>query len=206
MRARRPGWVAAAAGVVTTALLASCGLPQDDSARAVDPKQVPYGLLQSSTAPPSDQPELKSTSRVGQQAELFLLDGDDRLVGVPAGVGRPLTTAARLTALFAMLERGPDENQRSQGLSSAWTPGVRIQLRDFTDGLAQVEVAAGLKDPSADQLPLAIGQLVLSATSLREVDAVQLVRGGAPVEVPLPGGALTSAPLTRQDYASLLTR
>ncbi|HEX3004897.1 MAG TPA: GerMN domain-containing protein [Angustibacter sp.] len=196
----------AAAAVVASALLAGCGLPHDASARAVDPKQVPYGLLQSSPPATSDQSEPKSTNRTGQQAELFLLDSDDRLVGVPAGVGRPLTTSARLAALFALLERGPDENQRGQGLSTAWTPGVRIQLRDFTNGTAQVEVAAGLKDPSADQLPLAIGQLVLSATSLREVDAVQLVRDGAPVEVPLPGGALTSAPLTRQDYASLLTR
>lgn len=203
---RAAGWTAAVVGVVASAVLAGCGLPHDASARAVDPKQVPYGLLQPSSAPPTGDAELKSTKRTGQQAELYLLDGDDQLVGVPAGVGRPLTTSARLAALFALLERGPDENQRSQGLSSAWTPGVRIQLRDFTDGLAQVEVAAGLKDPSADQLPLAIGQLVLTATSLREVDSVQLVRDGAPVEVPLPGGALTSAPLTRQDYASLLTR
>ncbi|WP_162248098.1 GerMN domain-containing protein [Angustibacter sp. Root456] len=203
---RRARWAAAVVGVVASALLAGCGLPHDQSARALDPKQVPYGLLQSSTPPPTDDAELKSTKRTGQQAELYLLDGDDQLVGVPAGVGRQLTTSARLAALFSLLERGPDDNQRSQGLSSAWTPGVRIQLRDFTDGLAQVEVAAGLKDPSADQLPLAIGQLVLTATSLREVDAVQLVRDGQPVEVPLPGGALTSAPLTRQDYASLLTR
>lgn len=206
MSARRVRWTFLVAGVAASAVLAGCGLPRDTSARAVDPRQVPYGLLQSSPATPSDQAEPKSTNRSGQQAELFLLDGDDRLVGVPAGVGRPLTTAARLAAIFALLERGPDDNQRSQGLSSAWTPGVRIQLRDFTDGTATVEVAAGLKDPSADQLPLAIGQLVLSATSLREVDAVQLVRGDAPLEVPLPGGALTSAPLTRQDYASLVTR
>jgi spore germination protein GerM len=189
--------------VTAVTLLAGCGLPHDDTARALDPRQVPYGLLQSGTSSESDPAQTNSTDRTGQRAELFLLNGDDRLVGVPAGVGRQLTTSGRLAALFALLERGPDESQRSQGLSSAWTPGVRIQLRDFADGTALVEVTAGLKDPTADRLPIAIGQLVLSATSLPEVDAVQLVRDGAPVEVPLPGGALTSAPLTRQDYASL---
>ena len=204
MRSRAAG--AACAVVLVLAGLGACGLPQDQSARPVDPKQVPYGLLQSGPPTASEDSQLRSTGRVGQQAQLFLLDGDDRLLGVPAGVGKPLTTSARLAALFALLQRGPDDNQRSQGLSTAWSPGVRIQLRDFTDGLVQVEVAAGLKDPSADQLLLAIGQLVLTATSLREVRAVQLVRDGAPLEVPLPGGALTSAPLSRQDYAPLLRR
>lgn len=193
----------AVAVTATVALgLVGCGLPQDGTARAVDPKQVPYGLMRSDPPAPASS-RSKSIDRT-DQARLYLLGPDDQLVGVPAGVGRPLGTGARLTALFALLARGPDETQRGQGLSTALSPGVQIQLRDLSGGVARVQVVAGLKDPSADRLPLSIGQLVLTATSLRGVDSVVLERDGAPVEVPLPGGALTSAPLTRSDYASLV--
>ncbi len=201
---RRPLTRYLLATVAAATVLSACGVPHGDQARAVDPKEVPYGLLQSNP-PASTEPELKGSVRA-EPARLYLLGSQDQLVGVPAGVGRPLSTTARLAALFALLERGPDDSQRSQGLSTALSPGVRIQLQDLADGTAQVQVDAGLKDPTADRLPLAIGQVVLTATSLGGVDAVQLVRDGAPVEVPLPGGALTSAPLTRADYASLLTR
>ncbi|HZB21324.1 MAG TPA: GerMN domain-containing protein, partial [Blastococcus sp.] len=51
----------------------------------------------------------------------------------------------------------------------------------------------------------AVAQLVLTATSLQGVDAVQLTIGGEPVEAPLPTGELTSAPLTAADYAVFLT-
>lgn len=199
---RRAAVVTAMVAVV--AALGACGLPQDGTARTIDPDQVPYGLLRS--APPAvATPELKSSARASQ-AQLYLLGAQDQLVGVPAGLDD--TTAApssRLTEVLGLLARGPDEQQRAQGLGTALSPGVTIELRALVDSVAQVQVRAGLKAPSADRLPLAIGQLVLSATSVHGVDAVQLVRDGTPVEVPLPGGALTSAPLTRADYATLLT-
>ena len=203
-RTSRRAGTAAAVAALTAVALAGCGLPVDGTARAVDPKEVPYGLLRPEPTATASV-ELKSAVRAGP-AQLYLLGADDRLVAVPAGVGRTLPTSARLGALFALLERGPDDTQRGEGLGSALTPGVQIRLRDLTDGTAQVQVDAAPKDPSADRLPLAIGQLVLTATSLSDVTAVQLVRDGAPVEVPLPGGALTSAPLSRQDYVSLLRR
>jgi spore germination protein GerM len=184
--------------------LASCGLPHDGAARSIDPHDVPYGLLESDP-PALVTPELKRSSQESA-TQLYLLGPHDQLVGVPATLddlgGSP---SAQLALLLSRLSQGPTDQQRAEGLGTALSPGVSIELRDLTDSVAQVQVQAGLKDPTADRLPLAIGQLVLSATSVRGVEAVQLVRDGAPVEVPLPGGALTSAPLTRADYAPLLT-
>ena len=194
----------ALAALLSLAALASCGLPTDDGARPLDSREVPYGLLRS--VPPATTPPAKLKSAPVAQAQLFLLGPQDQLVAVPPGVqDPPAAPYERLTALLARLEKGPDEQQRAQGLSTALSPGVQIDLLSLTGrGVAQVQVVAGLKDPSADRLPLAIGQLVLTATSVAGVHAVQLVRDGAPVEVPLPGGALTSQPLSQNDYDQLV--
>jgi spore germination protein GerM len=48
-----------------------------------------------------------------------------------------------------------------------------------------------------------VGQIVLTATSVPDVEAVLMTRDGALVQLPIPGGALTSAPVTAQDYAEL---
>jgi hypothetical protein len=51
---------------------------------------------------------------------------------------------------------------------------------------------------------LAVAQVVLTVTSVPGVDSVLVTRDGAPVELPLPGGALTSGPVTGRDYISLV--
>jgi spore germination protein GerM len=50
-----------------------------------------------------------------------------------------------------------------------------------------------------------VGQIVLTATSLPGVRGVRLTLDGEPLEAPLPSGELTSAPLTAEDYAALLS-
>jgi len=57
---------------------------------------------------------------------------------------------------------------------------------------------------SADRLPLAVGQLVLTALSVQGVDRIRLVRDGQLIGAPLPGGQQTTDPLVAADYASLL--
>jgi hypothetical protein len=196
---------AVAVGLACLGLLVGCGLPADDAVHTVKAQDVPYGLLE---PPPTPTPAASSaTAKRESQPELYLLGADQLLVGVPAGLEadvRPLPTSQRLVALLGLLETGPTDQQRAQGLGTALTPGVTIRLVSLSDGMAEVQVVASLKDPSADRLPLAVGQLVLTATSLPGVDAVRLLRDGVAAEVPLPGGALTAEPLRRSDYTELV--
>jgi Sporulation and spore germination len=78
-----------------------------------------------------------------------------------------------------------------------------LTLTDVTGGRAGVDIRAGDQAPSPGRLPLAVGQLVLTLTSIEGVDEVVLTAGGAPIEAPLPGGALTDRPLRAADYAAL---
>jgi hypothetical protein len=69
---------------------------------------------------------------------------------------------------------------------------------------AEIEIEVADPGPAPGELPLAVGQVVLSATSVPGVDRVRLLRDGEPLDAPLPDGELTSRPLTASAFASLL--
>ena len=70
--------------------------------------------------------------------------------------------------------------------------------------MASVELTPSEQPRTADRLPLAVAPIVLTVTSVDGVDAVMLLREGAPVDVPLPGGEQVSRPVTAAQYQSLL--
>lgn len=181
------------------ALSAGCGLPDSGSPESIDPTEVPYHLLGSATPAPSTTQRGSRTTT----PRIYLLTGADRLLAVEAPLP-PSDVEQVLEELLHQLAQGPTEAQRSAGLSTALGPGVTLTVNTVRGRTAVVRLDLGAQDPAANKLPLAIGQVVLTSTSVRGVDRVQLVRAdGQPIEVPLPGGALTVAPLEAKDYASL---
>ncbi|WRL67265.1 GerMN domain-containing protein [Blastococcus brunescens] len=90
-------------------------------------------------------------------------------------------------------------------MSTVLTPEVRLSVSDLTDRVATIDLGQPSAAPSGGAGRRAVAQIVLTATSIRGVDAVRLTIAGDPVEAPLPGGQLTSSPLTAADYASFLT-
>ena len=183
----------------TVLLPCGCGLPRDGVATAMPPTAVPYNLL---SPAPSDASAPAPTERT-TAPHLYLVNVEDQLVAVRTPVAAQGLDPVE-SRLLEQLTAGPTERQRRMGLASALTPGTRIRLVGTDGGTATIEVQPGPQEPSADRLPLAVGQVVLTATSVQGISAVQLTSEGRPVEVPLPGGALTSAPLTAADYASLV--
>jgi spore germination protein GerM len=188
---------AAATGLVL--LVAGCGLPGTTEVRAVDATAVPYNLL---------DPEAQS--RPGQIGPVpvgtpvvFWLVHDDRLAptAVPVSCSDPVDDV--LSQQLALLAAAPDEVARAAGRSSTIPSSSQLELVDVADGVATVEF-----DPAtsltADRLPLAMGQLVLTVTSAPGIEAVQVSAAGDTVEVPLPDGALTERPVSANDYAILL--
>lgn len=197
-------WIRLAAAVaglaVTTWAIAGCGVPADGTTHAIDPSSVPYRLLDPS--PPASSPTPPTGISV-TSPQVFFVNQDAQLVAnsLPMNAtGIVLVSRSLLSALAA----GPSEAQRAQGLASALGPGARLQLLDITDGTARISLIPSSRGPAADQLPLAVGQIVLTATSVAGVDRVELVQDGQPLEAPLPGGEQTSRPLEATDYASLL--
>ncbi len=98
---------------------------------------------------------------------------------------------------------GPDGPARAAGLSNSLGPANVLTLVGIDGGTALVSWS-GRADPPSAQLTRAVGQVVLTLTSLNGIDRVQFLRNGTPVDVPLPDGELGQGPLNPWDYSSLL--
>ena len=185
--------------VMALAALGGCGVPTGGDPETIGPSEVPYGLLSpSATTPaPSSSPAQEDPPRV------YLIGPDDVLV---AG-GRAVDGAGlrqRLDDLLGQLATGPTAGERDAQLATALPPGVRLVVAAVDDGSVTIELAGPGEAPSGEQSRLAVGQIVLTATSLPGVDAVLLTRAGEQLEAPLPSGELTTDPLRPADYDELL--
>ena len=106
--------------------------------------------------------------------------------------------------MLTRLSRGPSELERQSGLSTALGPDVSLTVNRIQGGRADIDITIVPPAPSARRLPLAVGQIVLSLTSIPGVASVWLMSDGTPIEAPLPDGALTARPLTAQDFTALV--
>ncbi|GIL37019.1 GerMN domain-containing protein [Phycicoccus sp. DTK01] len=175
-------------------LLAGCGAPRSSPATTLE--SVPYDLLAPSQAP---EPSPTEADRGGGRA--FLVRGDALVPTSPVSPGSSTADTVRRT--LARLTAGPTEDDRAAGRSSALGPDVPVSLVALSGRRAVVDIGTKDLPPGAGRLTLAVGQLVLTVTSVPGVDEVTLTSDGASVPAPLPGGALTDRPLTADDYRSL---
>ena len=78
-------------------------------------------------------------------------------------------------------------------------------MDELSDGTVTIDLGGDAEAPAGQESRRAVAQIVLTATSLPEVEEVLLTRDGEPVDAPLPSGELTSQPLSAADYEPLLT-
>ncbi len=181
-------------------LTSACGIPTGGPPETIAPSDVPYGLTSTTptgAAAPSPPPR-------SDQPRIYLVTADDVLV--PRG--RAVVEGAleqRLTQLLADLAEGPSSEELDDQLTTALPPEVTLGLRAVDGDTATIDISTGEDSPSERESRRAVGQIVLTATSLPGIRGVLLTRDGKPLEAPLPSGELTSAPLTAEDYAALLS-
>ncbi len=190
-------WCAAALGLLVAVLaVGGCGVPDEQVPTRVNPAEVPFDLLNETSsarsAPPPD-------ADAAPHPQAFFVTGDDQLAGVPLAA----PSSAALPSAVAALSAGPDPSSRSRGLGTAIPPGLTLAVTRLDGGTATIDLR-GEPGPAGEQSPLAVAQIVLTATSVPTVDRVLLTRAGRPLEAQLPDGGLTSAPLTARDYTKLL--
>ncbi len=187
-------------GVATAVILAGCGAPPAGTTSRLDPNSVPYGLLdkpkptQQTVTAPTSLPQRIWFVRSGRLAAL-----------TPTGTLSGGQTQ-QANALLVELLNGPNEAQHNEGYESALSTGVTVTVREVESGTARLQIRerrdAGR--PAADG-PLAVGQIVLTVTSVPGIDSVLLDDGTRALQAPLPGGALASRAVNAQDYTPLIT-
>lgn len=190
-----------ALGAVVLFLLGGCGLPSGSSPVQVPKNEVPYGLLEPATQSPT--PTLTPGVPLSA-ATIFLADGLQRLV--PVDVQLPTATLPLLVqSVLNRLAVGPSERERATGLVTDLAPGTTLVLRGMSAGTATIELQQAGQDPPTGKQVVAVGQIVLTATSVVGVDRVQFVKEGTLIQVPVPpAGNLTLEPLLDSTYSALL--
>ncbi len=187
------------------ALLSGCGAPTSGTTE-IDGESIPYGLLSPSPAPthPTQEP---STEPGESDADVFFVGDGDLLVPVSIAL-TPVPVIDRVEAILTRLEEGPIDgvDDASESLSTALGPDVKLRVAEIVDTTAYVDLVLTDREPAADQIPLAIGQIVLTVTSVVGVTSVALLIDGQPVDVPLPGGQRTAGPVTAAQYQELVAR
>jgi hypothetical protein len=195
-----PTWLTVAAAAALLALSSSCGVPGGGSVERVEDDTVPYRLLESES--PSSEASDDGTFSDHRPVLVWLVD-EGRLAPEPTGESCSQAPVPLVERLLADLSAGPSDDARAGGLSTAIPPDSRLTLSGIDAGTAEIDVETA-SAISADRLPGAVGQIVLTVTSVPGVTSVVLVSDGEPVQVPLPGGALSAGPVTDQDYLALL--
>ena len=182
-------------------LTAACGLPRSSTPVLVPKEDVPYGLLDGPSASPTPAPTPGVALTGGA---VYLADTQQHLVPVDVQVPRG-SLVPLVQALLNRLAVGPSDRERARGLATDLGPGSTIVVRGVTNGTANIELQTPNQDPSPAKLPVAVGQIVLTATGVVGVERVVFVREGTVVAVPGPvDGNLTPDPLVAGSYAALL--
>jgi len=189
MTSRR--WLVAVALVVT-----GCGVPVQSTPTPIEPEAIPTALR--SPGPPA----VTGTAVPGKPAVRVDFVRDNRLVSL---FRETSTTAVadRLNTVIDALVAGPTEIEQANGITSALPAGLTVTVVAIEDKRAVLELSGEPEGQSATENILAVGQIVLSVTAVPSIDQVSFSHGGTPVEALLADGALTTAPLTANDYATL---
>jgi len=187
--ARRRIGLASAAVALAVAVLAACGVSSQSSASRIEPRDVPFGLL-------DDQPTT-TTVAAGRLTDIYLVS-EDRLIAVD----RSVSADASLEDLLGQVIAGPTEVEQSLGITTAVPSGTLASV-DTSRGIAEVDLAASFGDiRSADQI-LALGQIVYTLTGQPGIGGVRFTVDGEPVTVPLSDGSQSDDPLSREDLRAI---
>lgn len=204
---RRPGGaVARAVGglrLVTVMLLAgllaaACSVPVGDAPRPVDSD---IAALLEPEITPTPTPTEATTERL---LTVTWVRGD-KLVRV-GRLGMADSRQAELDAALAVLLAGPLDLGQQKGFTTLLPPDVQVtgEVKRQRAVIA-LTVGTGL-EPGG--LPLAVGQLAVTALSVAQVRKVVFTVDGVPTVVPLPGddgsGRDTARVVRLSDYRSVL--
>lgn len=163
-----------AALALGAAALAACGVPIDESPRAIT----------QTTIAPVDQTPTTVANSDAQEVSVYFLHGD-RLErqGYPVA-GEP-TLRAALDFVLAAPAEGSDPELRT-----AVPPGTTLRSVEVTDGTATIDLTNEINDVSGPAQKEAFAQIVFTTLSFEGVEQVRFLIDGDVVDAPTDDGNL----------------
>ncbi|MHB1854980.1 MAG: GerMN domain-containing protein [Acidimicrobiales bacterium] len=175
---------------------AGCGVPVQTRPVALSASQLPAGLTGASTTT-----TLRGSSTPVSLIQVYFVAGDrlvarSRLVPSPGGLPEAL----------ADLLAGPTPAESAAGIRTSIDPSTELLSERVIRNRVVLDLSPTFTDTGGPDQILAIAQFVYTVTGIQAgVTAVSFELGDSPVAVPTANGTLVSAPVSRANYASLLT-
>jgi hypothetical protein len=176
---------------VAAGVLSGCGIPTEDTPRAIDP---PHGPLAAAASPTS------AATSAGPVTEQLFLVKDGMLVGV----ARHTDSAPTVNTVVKDLLAGPTAPERATGITSALLGSNVVAAVRIRASYVVVDLASAIDGTARNDDVLAYAQLVCTLTDRPDVNGVTFTRGGQPIGVPRADGSLSEGPLTTADYIGLM--
>lgn len=180
-----------AAAVVVAALLGGCGVTTEAKPRLTEDHSVPFDLLEPDAARLVPPP----TAEVTEPVSLCFVKGE-RLVMTERRLDAPVS----LSDVARNLTEPPLD---AEGLRTALGGPRLVADVALRAGVVTVDLTDAVSTLGGNDQLLAVAQLVCSLTARPGVGQVAFTLGGAPVDVPLADGSLTSGPVSRDSYTPL---
>lgn len=185
---------AALGSLLVGLVLVGCSPGPQRRAEVEDDARIPFQLLD------ADAPRLRPVagSAASGLVTLCYLD-ENGLVEVEAELPRTVRGGAGLVAALADVPEGAPGSLRT-AVGSSFVRDVTIAA-----GIARVDLRPEIAEVDGDDQLLGVAQLVCTLTGRPGVGLVSFTLDGSPVDVPRADGSLTSSPVSRDDYADLLS-
>jgi spore germination protein GerM len=180
------------AGAVLLAAASACAVGGQDQPRVARDETVPFRLLE-----PDAPPLLPPSTVLATVPVTLCYVQDDGLALVEVPLEPPVELGALLDALR---EPPPTPGVRTAVGEASITAGVQLR-----GGIASIDLTTGVSALGGDDQLFAIAQIVCTLTSRPGVGQVSFTLAGLPVDVPRGDGSLTADPVSRDDYAVLLS-
>jgi hypothetical protein len=196
---RRASAAARAAGTFAAlaalgAGLAGCGVGAQGAPEALDPKAVPYGLLEPASSPRTSDPgTLTARVTVYMEAE------NGRLVAVHRDVAWPAT----ISAILSQLAAGPTVGESGHGLASPASSVGHFRVGPVHGGVVSIELPISFESLGGQDQQVAAAQIVFTVTTFTGIKGVRFLVGGQVAHVPTGDGSLARGPSTRGEYSAL---
>ncbi len=190
--ARYAGTVAALAVLGTG--LAACGVGAQGAPEALDPKAVPYGLLEPASSPSTSDPRAL-TARV----TVYMEADNGRLVAVHRDVAWPAT----ISAILSQLAAGPTAGESVHGLASPASSVGHFRVGPVHGGVVSIELPISFESLGGQDQQVAAAQIVFTVTTFTGIKGVRFLVAGQVAHVPTGDGSLTRGPSTRGGYSAL---
>lgn len=178
---------------VVAACAAACGVPTQHGAHVVPDKNVPSGLLESTTS--------TSTTVAPSSASTPVTICLAQRAGPLKAVTRHVRAGSTVDDVLQALAAPPTSQEQALGLETAVSKGTTGTVQA---GIAKVSVGSDFTSGSAADQLTAVSQIVCTLTALPGIGQVQFERSGATIDVPRGDGSTTAGPVSRDDYLQMM--